>query len=222
MNTYEIEVKSLLGDHARAEAFRSSLTKEGATLKETEHQLNHYFINGNFDTLFFKITPEFSDEQCKKFQAMINHPGTYSVRTRESNGRVRLVIKCAVDDTGSENGIARYEFDEVISLSLDKLDTLLLESDFEYQAKWSREREEYALDELTITLDRNAGYGWLTEFEVVVDSKEKIQEARSVIDKYMELFGIRELNQERLARMFEYYNKNWKEYYGTQNIFVIE
>jgi adenylate cyclase class IV len=222
MNTYEIEVKSLLGDHTKAEAFRSSLKKAGATLKGTEHQLNHYFIKGDFDTLSLKILPELSDEQGQKFQAMMNHPGTYSVRTRESDGTVRLVIKCSVDDTGSENGIARYEFDEVVFLSLDKLDTLLLESGFEYQAKWSREREEYMLDDLTITLDRNAGYGWLTEFEIVVDSKEKIKEARSIINRYMESFGIDELNQERLARMFEYYNNNWKEYYGTDNIFVVE
>ncbi len=30
-----------------------------------------------------------------------------------------------------------------------------------------------------------------------------------------------ELAQDRLERMFEHYNKNWPEYYGTEKVFLI-
>jgi hypothetical protein len=37
------------------------------------------------------------------------------------------------------------------------LDKKLLDSDFEYQAKWSREREEYrSKNGINITIDKNA------------------------------------------------------------------
>jgi hypothetical protein len=38
----------------------------------------------------------------------------------------------------------------------------------------------------------------------------------------MKNLGVEELSQERLQRMFDYYNKNWAEYYGTDKTFSIE
>jgi len=38
----------------------------------------------------------------------------------------------------------------------------------------------------------------------------------------MTKLDVEELPQDRLERMFAYYNKNWPEYYGTEKIFVIE
>jgi hypothetical protein len=34
--------------------------------------------------------------------------------------------------------------------------------------------------------------------------------------------GAEELPQERLERMFTYYNTHWQDYYGTDKIFTIE
>jgi hypothetical protein len=31
-----------------------------------------------------------------------------------------------------------------------------------------------------------------------------------------------ELEQDRLARMFSFYNANWPDYYGTEKVFIIE
>ncbi len=38
----------------------------------------------------------------------------------------------------------------------------------------------------------------------------------------MKEVGVAELPQDRLERMFAYYNLHWPEYYGTENIFTIE
>jgi predicted adenylyl cyclase CyaB len=144
------------------------------------------------------------------------------VRTRDKDGEVLLVVKASVDDTSSSNGIARLEFEEPVNLSLEELDELVQKSGYRYQAKWSREREEYRIKGTNITLDRNAGYGWLAEFERIVEEKAAIKKARKEIDSLMKKLGVEELPQDRLARMFDFYNKNWPAYYGTDKIFTIE
>jgi adenylate cyclase class IV len=114
------------------------------------------------------------------------------------------------------------EFEEKLPLTLEQLDELVLSAGFRYQAKWSREREEYVCQGTNVTLDKNAGYGWLAEFERVVDSAEKVEDAKRAIRELMGRVGAEELDQSRLERMFSYYNAHWKEYYGTEKIFVIE
>lgn len=222
MKTYEIEIKSLLGSQENADSFRNTILEKGAE-KETENkQLNHYFINGDFQKLIELLSDQFNDDQYVRLVTIVNEGEKHSVRTREVDGVVKFVIKASVDDTSSENGIARMEFEEDVKVSLNDLDQLLLDAGFECQAKWSREREEYRLDDVAITLDKNAGYGWLTEFELVVDDSNQLSEAESNIRNLMASVGVEELNQDRLARMFDHYNSNWADYYGTDNIFTIE
>jgi len=132
------------------------------------------------------------------------------------------VVKVSVDDTTSENGIARMEFEEAIPLSIEALDALVLSAGFSYQAKWSRQREEYLCKGINVTLDRNAGYGWLAEFELVVDSPEQVAKAEHDIRNLMQILFVPELKQDRLTRMFTYYNEHWQEYYGTDKVFNIE
>jgi adenylate cyclase class IV len=98
----------------------------------------------------------------------------------------------------------------------------VLDAGFTYQAKWSRSREEYAYKGVTVCLDKNAGYGYLAEFEKVVDGEERVEETRREIEALMTELSVFELPQDRLARMFDFYNKNWPEYYGTDKVFTIE
>lgn len=222
MNTYEIEVKSLLGSEERAGALRETLVAKGATKTGENSQLNHYFLPGDFSQLKESLAPYFNEEQNKKFGMILESGSDFSIRSREVDGVVKMVIKASMDATTSDNGIARMEFEENLPLSLSELDTILLDAGFTYQAKWSRMREEYSLDDISVTLDKNAGYGWLSEFELVVDDSTQLSEAEAKIRSLMESCGVEELSQERLARMFEHYNSNWNDYYGTDNIFTIE
>ncbi len=222
MKTYEVEIKSLLGSEDRADNFRSLIQEKGAVFVSTGKQLNHYFINGNLLKMKELLFPYFEKAQQESLEYIISHGEHFSVRVRNADGTVLIVVKATTGDNTSENGIARMEFEEQVSLNIDELDKLLLDADFQYQAKWSRTRETYTYDDITITLDRNAGYGWLTEFELVVSEESEVQDAQERIKETMESFGVEELDQERLSRMFDYYNKNWREYYGTDNIFNIE
>jgi len=113
------------------------------------------------------------------------------------------------------------EFEEEINLSLDDLDNALLAAGLRYQAKWSREREEYLCQGINVCLDRNAGYGWLAEFEKVVGQESELESARQEVRALMEQCGVQELQQDRLERMFAFYNAHWGEYYGTDKVFTV-
>lgn len=223
-HSYEVEVKSLLGTPSRAQTVRKAIKKidPKAELLSKNKQLNHYFVDGDLKKLARAAAEYLPAEAANRLSDIVKNAGEASVRTRDKDGEVFLVVKASVDETTSSNGIARLEFEEPVNLSLEELDELVLKAGYTYQAKWSREREEYKLKGTNITLDRNAGYGWLAEFERIVEEKEAIEKARQEIDTLMKKLGVEELQQDRLARMFDFYNKNWSDYYGTDKIFTIE
>lgn len=224
MQSYEVEVKSLLGSPERAEEVRQAMKKADSSCKllSKNQQLNHYFEYGTIEKLAEIVSPHVSSTAQAKLKDVASRAKSFSVRTRDKDGEVLLVVKVSVDDTTSENGIARMEFEETVSLSLQWLDELVLSAGFKYQAKWSREREEYICRGVNVTLDRNAGYGWLAEFERVVDDPAKVDDARKEIRALMKELSVEELPQDRLERMFAFYNAHWQEYYGTDKIFVVE
>lgn len=224
MAHYEIEVKSLLGEEENANALKAKMMEidPATTCVSTNSQLNHYFSGGDIHALFKETEHLFTGDQHDKFHKLVEKGQDFSVRTRQRDEEVLLVVKASVDEGTSENTVSRLEFEEPVSLSLDELDALVLKAGYEYQAKWSRVREEYAYKGANVCLDKNAGYGFLAEFEKIISNESGMSEARAEIDALMSELGVVELSQDRLARMFDYYNQNWADYYGTDQTFVIE
>ncbi|HEY4513849.1 MAG TPA: CYTH domain-containing protein [Candidatus Paceibacterota bacterium] len=224
MQTYEVEVKALLGSPARADEVRAAMRNAdlNCKLESRNKQLNHYFVGGDLRKLEEKVFLHLRKEHVAKLNDLVAKAQDFSVRSREKDQKVFLVLKVSVDDTTSANGISRMEFEEQIPLTLEELDKLILSSGFSYQAKWSREREEYKCLGTNVTLDRNAGYGWVAEFERMVQDSAEVDSARNEIRALMSKLNVEELPQDRLARMFDFYNKNWEDYYGTDKIFVVK
>jgi adenylate cyclase class IV len=220
----EIEIKTLLGEKSKAEELVQKLLNkyQKTSLKKKSKQLNHYFIGGNYDVLFKKISPKLPREKAYILTQIIKEGQKHSTRTRFENDTVILVIKATIDETTSENGTARIEFEHIFTdIMFDELDKLLLTCEFDYQAKWSREREEYIYKHYSVSIDKNAGYGYLAEFERVVQEGEDIELIKKEIRQELEELGLEELPQDRLARMFKHYNENWKNYYGTEKTFIL-
>lgn len=224
MQSYEVEIKSLLGNSERADELRRAMQEldPACTLLSVNRQLNHYFEGGSLADLYQKVAPKLSTEAAARLSDIAGDTASLSVRTRDKDSKVFLIVKATLRDDSSANGVARMEFEEQVPLSLAELDELVMASGFRYQAKWSRQREEYLCRGVNVTLDKNAGYGWLAEFERVVDNPSKVDDAEREIRSLMEDLGVVELPQERLERMFSHYNKHWKDYYGTGKIFIVE
>ncbi len=228
MSSYEVEIKSLLGSKENAGALISKLESRNPGLTPTSFhkQLNHYFEGGDLKELYKNVHQFLSEDKKEALKDLSEKAQSFSLRTREADGKVILVLKVSVDEGTSANTVGRMEFEAEISPQklegLDALDGLILKSGFKYQAKWSRERTEYKLKDTTITIDKNAGYGYLAEFEKVVDDETKVPKAKSELKELINEFGIEELPQDRLERMFAFYNANWRDYYGTDKVFVVE
>jgi len=224
MAHYEIEIKSLLGEAANAEALKVAMAKRDTAFLHTSSnaQLNHYFAGGNMEELVRVVTPLFAPDRLSKLHMIAQKGQDFSVRTRQRDDEVLLVVKASVDAGTSENTIARLEFEEAVDSTLEELDAQVQTAGFTYQAKWSREREEYAYNGLNVSIDYNAGYGYLAEFEKIVTDEVDVPAAKAEIEAQMQALGVKELDQARLGRMFEHYNVHWRDYYGTTNTFVVE
>ena len=223
MQAFEVEVKTLLGDAKKAETLRRRMREVDADTKliSKNVQLNHYFIDGDLSALSVSLEGHLSPEARAKLEDLAGRAKSFSLRTRDKDGTVLLVLKASVGDDTSANGVARMEFEEKVVLSLEALDELVQKAGFRYQAKWSRGREEYLCKGVAVCLDKNAGYGWLAEFEQVVQNEGEVEAARTEIYTLMRECGVEELPQERLERMFAFYNTHWPDYYGTDKIFTV-
>jgi adenylate cyclase class IV len=224
MANYEIEIKCLLGTKENAEALLEKMKSLDSEMhvKGTNSQLNHYFMGGDEEQLYALLVPFFKDQQEQAFREILEKGKDFSLRTRQKDEEVLLVIKAALDGGTSANTVSRLEFEEAMPITLPELDALLEAAGFTHQAKWSRERVEYAYKDITVCLDKNAGYGYLAEFETVTEDEASLPQVRENLMAKMAELGVTELPQDRLARMFAYYNENWPEYYGTDKTFNIE
>ena len=227
MQQYEIEIKCLLGGKDAAEKLIADIKDKDPSTKllGEGRQLNHYFTGGALSLLKDALRPRIPSEDLEKFDSIISSAGAFSLRTRWEEGKkeIVLVVKASVDDTTSANGTARMEFSSPVNGvgSIEELDSLILGCGFRYEAKWSREREEYEFLSVHVTIDKNAGYGYLAEFEIMTQDREKIDADKEQLRMLMGELGLEELPQDRLERMFAFYNAHWQEYYGTDKIFNI-
>src|SRR3989344_4115483 len=193
MSLYEIEIKSLLGNSERASSLRGKIKEKGGMFLNSHKQLNHYFILSDIKKFRDALLPKIEKSKKELFRKILDDGREFSVRTREADDKVILVVKASIGTDTSANGISRMEFESEMNMTLDELDKLLLDAGLQYQAKWSREREGYKLGDAV----KKELLGLMKDFEV------------------------EELPQDRLERMFAHYNKNWRDYYGTDKIFNI-
>lgn len=226
MHHYEIEIKVLLGTKEVKEAFMEKVHSSFPTISHSysESQKNHYFEWGNLSHLLGTFREYISQEEADSLHKLSKEAKSFSVRTRGTPTQTIIVVKATVNDESSSNGTARIEWEvDLAPMSLEDMDAKVIKAGFDYQAKWSREREGYALSpDIVLCLDKNAGYGYLAEFERVIDDSSLVESTRAELFSIIESLWYAELDQAKLARMFDFYNKNWREYYGTEEVFTLE
>ena len=82
MAQYEIEIKSLLGDEAKAKDLIKKMCDADGTCKieSTSSQLNHYFTGGDINNLYAKVEHLFGSEEQERFQLIAEKGSDFSVR----------------------------------------------------------------------------------------------------------------------------------------------
>ena len=224
MNSIEIEVKVLLWEESEAKRLIENMKNSDPNLEliGKNSQLNHYFLNWDFKVLLEKLKPLVSENDYKKVEHIAVEWKKHSVRTRYMNSDSILVIKASIDDTTSSNWTARTEAEVIFKwVHIDELDKMLLDCWFPYQAKWSRERDEYSFLDYTVCIDKNAWYWYVSEFEIIINDPSKADEEKRKVREVIEKLWFEELDQGKLEKMFAYYNENWRDYYWTDKTFTL-
>lgn len=218
---YEVEIKCLLGEEERANSFKRKLLtcSDKVLYTDFSNQLNHYFEGGDAKKLHKQLEKKLSAKASKELKKIAEKGTNISVRTRKADDTVLFVVKASLGSDSSENGVIRSELEVPVKLSLDALDNEICKAGYRYQAKWSRKREEYRVGDINVCFDKNAGYGYLVEFEKVLRKPDQVQQATEEIRNFMKILKVPELKQSKLERMFKYYNNNWQDYYGTEKVF---
>ena len=220
---YEVEIKSLLPDQQAADKLieRITLKDPSIQLVSEQHQLNHYFHGGNLTSLIETMQAHLSPKQLDLIRNIAARAGHINVRSRLRNDTVLLIVKGSLDDSSAAHSHQRMEFEEPVDLSIDELDELILSSGWQLEAMWQADRKIYRALGLTIDMVRTPGYGYLVEFEIVLSDNTARDEAHSQVIEVMKSLNADELPNDRLERMFAYYNEHWREYYGTDKTFTI-
>lgn len=224
MSHFEIEVKSLLGEEKNATALKAKMCEldPDCACVSKNKQLNHYFSGGDINKLYSVTEHLFTVDQRDKFKKIVEKGSEFSVRTRQKDSEVLLVVKASVDEGNAINAVSRMEFEEPVTIKLEELDELVQKAGYEYDSKWSREREEYTYKGANVCIDRNAGYGYLAEFEKVINDDKQLGVVREEMNALLNELGIEELPHDRHDRMYAHYKDNWPDYYGTDRTFTIE
>lgn len=221
---YEIEIKSLLGSQQKADELLALATQRDPSTKliDQQEQLNHYFKDGSLGDLIQHLANQLTEAQKQMLYDIQERAKHINVRSRQKNGEVLLIAKGSLDDISASHSHQRMEYEEPINLTLDELDKEIEASGWKPEAKWQASRRLYATMGLTMELIFTPGYGYVAEFEKIVHDESDRQSAHQHLINIMESLGAPELPNDRLERMFAYYNKHWQEYYGTDRIFTVK
>jgi len=223
---FEIEVKVLLGSEDRVADFLTQLVLNDPELNQTgeTNQLNHYFKpDGDPQALFDTVKDLLSEADQAALRTMLDTYNDFTLRTRDANGAQILAVKAAKSGQDKDHALIRAEGDySTTATTIDELDAKVLSTGYSYLSKWSRWRRTYQYKDFTVMIDRNAGYGFVAEVELVIDDEAQAQAAKDRILAELETLGFEELSQERIGRMFTHYNEHWPEYYQTDKTFNVE
>jgi len=220
----EVEIKALLTEDLSS--FRRKAEKAGFQYQREEAQLNHYFrVTEEFELATFVDEYNLSSDVLKAKSVAIrtreiSSPNLNSV-TGDSlfNTKTLLVVKYVLDGEDVQNGKDRYEIEIDCTENITHVDSALIKYGLEYRSLWSRERLTYfhPEKEITLCLDKNAGYGYLVELERMV-SEEKREDSFKELCDTLEFLGLDMLESNLLETMFKYYETHYEDYYGTEHL----
>lgn len=202
---------------------KQRLADIGAMYVDTQSMINIYYSYSDLAKALHSFRKHFEESEWDQIRTLAqSQADSVSIRVREVNSTVvSLIVKASLNSQSHHNGNHRIEIEVFPKVSCAELDEALLANGAVHLSKWSRVRETYSLGDITICIDKNSGYGYIVEIEIAspdIDEKEAQHKTSAVAHQ----LNITELDPLRLERMFEYYNQNWQEYFGTEKTFVIK
>jgi adenylate cyclase class IV len=221
----EVEIKCLLGTSIDAvTALVGRMQSVDPSCTKTAHNvlLNHYFNCENPVLLKAVADKLLGGDELVTLSEIIEKSGVLSVRTRQKNDKVLLIVKGVPAGGDAIHGIDRMEWENKLDISITELDQALVDAGLSVLAKWSGYKDVYPFLDVTIEVQFSPGYGYQVEIERVVEGDGDTSAAVARVKEVAALVGLQEVDHDLIGKMYDYYNANWQEYYATEKVFSPE
>lgn len=167
---------------------------------------------------------KFLKKNKAKFLGQEKQENYYYQASGKNDFRIRKTDNCAFIIL--KKGWMHDDDREEIEIKIDrkdfqKADKIFTSLGFKYDTKWYRVRKEYRYKDFNISIDFNAGYGWIAEIEKIV-RKGHEEKAKKDILQLARIVNIKPASKSLFDKMYKYYKNNWPYYFDSKTTFDIK
>lgn len=90
--------------------------------------------------------------------------------------------------------------------------SMLKALEFDIKIKWFRIRNSFVWNNFDVTLDYTHGYGYILEFEMLVENEENVEEGKQILKKQFDELDIEIVDKQLFKDKYEDYKENWQTY----------
>lgn len=219
----EIEKKYLIKDLKSRDELVSKLYEKFPKLDHSGRKtIISYFYERGIDKkkIITAATKMLNADKLAELNAILVNSTEQVVKCRSIDDVNYFTVKGSGSGEDPVHAVNRLEFEVSLELELEEINHLLQEAGINIVSKWSSVRDFYDLDS-TIKADIEfvAGYGYKAEFEILINDGESPDLVIKLLDELAGSLGLVEANGKLLAKMYEYYNNHWQEYFKTDKVF---
>lgn len=219
----EIEIKYLLDGK---EARDSLIDKLQELYPEFSHQgtkrIMSYFYKRNASKvqILAAASSMLSSEELENLTEIVANSSELIVKCRSINETNYFAVKGTPAGEDPVHAVNRLEFETVLTIELEEIDSLLRGSGIETDSKWLSKRDYFALDGvMSAEIEFVSGYGYKVELEIVINDGESVEAATRSLEDLAKTLELTEASQGLLGKMYEYYNAHWQDYFNTGKVF---
>jgi adenylate cyclase class IV len=92
---------------------------------------------------------------------------------------------------------------------------------FGVRVTWYRERVQFHIDRITVSLDHTIGYGRILEAEILCEAEEA-EASRLTLSKFMSHLGVTPSPKSQLDSAFKEYSSDWSRTFGLSEAWLDE
>lgn len=153
---------------------------------------------------FFKKEGEFVNEDE---QTTYYFDAPFDLRIQKNNFFSKIWMKKGkIHDEQREEVEIKFSKDD-----FERLEQMFLSLGYNIQIKWFRKRNNFKWQDIDVAVDSTKGYGYIIEFEKLVEENEKEKTLEFLKEKF-NILNISMTSREEFDQKFNYYKEHWKEF----------
>jgi len=152
---------------------------------------------------FFKKEGEFVNEDE---QETYYFDAPFDLRIQRNNFFSKIWMKSGrIHDEHREETEIKFDRND-----FERAEKMFLSLGYNVQIKWFRKRHNFKWQGIDVAIDFTKGYGYIIEFEKIVEENEK-EKTLGMLKEKFQLLNIPLTSREEFDQKFQYYKENWQK-----------